>query len=91
MTILVTDGQSSNRDKTVVAAKLMKEAGIHVFAIGVGKAVDFRELEEVASQPPEDFVYNVDDYKSLDAMKYIIANRTCRGILVSTFLSMLSL
>ena len=81
MTILVTDGHSSNRDKTVEVAKLMKEAGIHVFAIGVSKKVDFLKLELVASQPPEEFIYHVIDYKSLEALKYIIVNITCAGIL----------
>ena len=37
----------------------MKKADIYVFAIGVGITVDFRELELVASQPPEDFVFEV--------------------------------
>ena len=79
--ILITDGQSTDRHKTLTAAKRVREAGIHLFAVGVGDQVDFRELEEVASSPPQDYVFEVEDYKSLDMIKYHVANKTCRGTL----------
>ncbi|XP_052279296.1 cartilage matrix protein-like isoform X3 [Dreissena polymorpha] len=78
--IVITDGQSTDRKHTVEAAKLLKDAGIYVFAIGVGKYVAHRELEELASLPSEEFVYEVHDFQSLDKMKFTIANRTCTGI-----------
>ncbi|WAQ98536.1 MATN1-like protein [Mya arenaria] len=82
--IVITDGRSQDRKKTIEAAKLMRASGIHVFAIGVGDGVEYRELEEIATRPPEDYVFEVDDFKSLDAMKYIIANKTCQGTLRTT-------
>lgn len=77
--ILITDGKSTDRGKTLKAAERVREAGIHLFAIGVGDQVDFRELEELASSPTWDYVFEVDDYTSLDAIKYHVANKTCKG------------
>lgn len=78
--VIVTDGKSQDRKKTIETAALARKAGIHVFAIGVGDLVEYRELEEIASRPPEEYVFAVDDFKGLDAMKYILANKTCTGM-----------
>ena len=77
--VVITDGKSQDRKKTFHAAALARKAGIHVFAIGVGDLVEYRELEEIASRPPEEHVFEVDDFQSLDSMKFILANKTCQG------------
>lgn len=77
--VIITDGKSQDRKRTIQTAAHARKAGIHVFAIGVGDLVEYRELEEIASRPPEEYVFEVDDFKSLDAMKYILANKTCTG------------
>ncbi|XP_053405709.1 cartilage matrix protein-like isoform X2 [Mercenaria mercenaria] len=77
--VIITDGKSQDRRKTIQTAALARKAGIHVFAIGVGDRVDYRELEETASRPTEEYVFEVDDFESLDNMKYILSNKTCTG------------
>lgn len=77
--VIITDGKSQDRSKTIHAAKQAKNAGIHMFAIGVGDLVEYRELEKIASRPPEEYVFEVDDFMSLDSMKHILATTTCRG------------
>ena len=77
--VVITDGKSQNRKATLKAAEAARNNGIEIFGFGVGDAVDFRELENIASKPTSDFVYEVEDFQSLDAMKFVLANRACNG------------
>ncbi|KAL4227504.1 hypothetical protein ACF0H5_012948 [Mactra antiquata] len=77
--VVITDGKSQDRKKTLEYAAMARKAGIHMFAIGVGDAIEFRELEQIASFPPEEYVFEVDDFQSLDSMKHVLANKTCKG------------
>ncbi|XP_053375389.1 cartilage matrix protein-like isoform X2 [Mercenaria mercenaria] len=49
--ILLTDGQSSYPKETLVQARLAKESGITILAIGIGDRVDEQELRTVVSPP----------------------------------------
>ncbi|XP_025100084.1 cartilage matrix protein-like [Pomacea canaliculata] len=46
--LLITDGNSQQGEITKIQAKISKEAGIHIFAIGIGK-VHLSELINIAS------------------------------------------
>lgn len=76
--VVITDGKSQNRKATLQAAKAARESGIEIFAFGVGDAFDIRELDNIASRPTSDYVYEVADFQSLDAMKFVLANRACK-------------
>ncbi len=50
--VVITDGKSSvNESETIPAARAVHDAGITVFAVGVGKNIDEEELTAIASRP----------------------------------------
>jgi hypothetical protein len=75
--VVVTDGQSMEPEHTVDAARTLKDSGVKVFAIGVGKSVDDKELTAIASQPTSTFKYHVSDYATLHYITNFLAN--CSG------------
>ncbi|XP_034167612.2 collagen alpha-1(XIV) chain isoform X2 [Pangasianodon hypophthalmus] len=60
--LLLTDGKS--QDDAVAAASRLKNAGVEIIAVGV-KNADEAELKQVASEPLELNVYNVNDFPLL--------------------------
>lgn len=65
MAIIVTDGrpQDNVRDIAVKA----REAGIEIFAIGVGR-VDMTTLRQMASEPLDDHVDYVESYSLIEKL-----------------------
>ena len=63
--IVITDGVSNvNTYRTVVEAQLAREAGAHIFAIGVGLA-ETTELQGIASYPSDDNTFTVANFGDL--------------------------
>lgn len=79
LAIVITDGKSGNREETKIEAKVLREAGISVFAVGVGKRVDVEELHLIASEPSRDHVFHVENYEALHKIKELLAAKTCKG------------
>lgn len=75
--IVLTDGLSANEDLTQREAKLTQLSGISVFAIGIGNGVDLIEIRNIASNPDDNYVFQVDDFNSLDTIKEVLAIKTC--------------
>ena len=83
--IIVTDGRSDDSRATSHEARLLRESGVHVFAVGVGQDVDMQELNAIASEPAEDYVNTVDNYDALNSIKELLAIKACQGnVLVSS-------
>ncbi|CAG5865883.1 unnamed protein product, partial [Menidia menidia] len=55
--VVVTDGQS--QDDVAEPAMVLKMAGVVIFTVGIQDAVD-SELREMASQPQDNHIFNVD-------------------------------
>ncbi|XP_069134272.1 collagen alpha-3(VI) chain-like [Argopecten irradians] len=72
---------SQGKAKTQEEAELAKQAGIYMFAIGIGGGVDEAELRGIASDPDEKFFFIVDTYDKLDTahIKSLLACRACRA------------
>ena len=70
--IVITDGES-NRDPQRVRpeATAARDAGISLFVIGVGNRLNMAELEAIANQPKDRFLYRTRDFNDLE---YVIAN-----------------
>lgn len=81
--VVITDGLSDNRTATALEAARTKEAGIHVFALGVGKDVDLEELDAMASQPSNYYTFLVDGYEGLSNIRELLAIKTCTGELIN--------
>ncbi|KAH9523796.1 Collagen alpha-5(VI) chain [Bulinus truncatus] len=65
--VLLTDGQSDNWRATIKEAEATRDAGIEIFAVGVGEA-DENELVSIASQPSRDHVFYVSDFRDLNTI-----------------------
>jgi len=62
--VVLTDGQSNVSPLlTIPNAQLIKDRGISIVSVGVGKTLSQKELEGIASN--KDDVYNVDDYDGI--------------------------
>ena len=54
-----------------------------MFAIGVGKYVDRKELSDIASDPDDDHMFMVDDFNALSTILEMLAAKTCQGTVLS--------
>lgn len=79
--IVITDGESYYKQKTVLAAEKLRSKGVTVFAIGVGSRVDVDELNSIASKPTEKYVLEVFGYKKLQKIQDTLSKRACEGTL----------
>ncbi|XP_077414909.1 collagen alpha-3(VI) chain-like isoform X2 [Vanacampus margaritifer] len=75
--ILITDGQSSTN--VSAPAQALRDAGIQVFAVGVGNANE-DELREIASPPPETHVFNVVDFDAISGIEGSLITSICEEI-----------
>ncbi|CAL1534586.1 unnamed protein product, partial [Lymnaea stagnalis] len=78
--ITVTDGQSQYPAKTAEAAADARRRGVYMFAVGVGDKVDAKELSDISSDPDEDFVFHVDEFKALSSVTQLLAVKTCKAV-----------
>jgi collagen type VI alpha len=63
--IVITDGESSQPERTVEESRMTRDAGIDVITLGIGKWVVQSELEGMASYPKTRNAFRVYDYGSL--------------------------
>ncbi|XP_037836889.1 integrin alpha-M [Kryptolebias marmoratus] len=71
--IVITDGQSHDRNDLPEAVRLADRKKILRFSIGVGNAFNSygakQELNQIASSPPEQFVFQVENFEALDKIR----------------------
>ena len=69
--LLVTDGQSNNKQATIDSAKRLKNmSGVEIYVVAVGQYINgIDEMVKVATYPPEFNVYRV---KKVSDLKYVI-------------------
>lgn len=75
--IVLTDGLSSSEELTRKEAELTQAAGINVFAIGIGDGFDLIEIQNIASNPHDTYVYQVGDFNSLETIKDVLTIKAC--------------
>ena len=73
--ILVTNGQSY--DSVKIPSSQIHQAGIEVFAVGVGTRVRNSELSAIATDPRHIYMVN---FKTLNDIAKSIVRKACRGI-----------
>ena len=76
--IILTDGTSNSFNNTIQQAALLKQAGVTVFAIGVGNVYQ-QELEAIASQPISSHMFVIGNYTALTHIKGSLNDAACEG------------
>ena len=75
--IVLSDGKSG--DEVSGPAEAARAAGITVFAIGIGGDVDHDELREIANDPDDRYLFEVQDFDVIDNIRSEISQVTCEG------------
>ena len=75
--VVITDAYSNSYSATVAAAQSVHDAGITIFAIGIGGNVDHYELAAMASHPS--YVSDITgfDISQFNALQTTIVNEVC--------------
>ncbi|XP_069136986.1 cartilage matrix protein-like isoform X4 [Argopecten irradians] len=80
--VVITDGMSHNSNATKMAAEGLKDLGVTIFAVGVGKDAQETELQNIASDPVEDHVFQVPCFQSLKTIQERLSIQACSDSLV---------
>ena len=75
--VVITDGHSNSYTATVTAAQNAHDAGITIFAVGVGSGVNNNELNAIASDPSYVSTLTGFDSSQFDALQTTIVNEAC--------------
>ena len=75
--VVITDGRSSDPRRTRIEASRARAHGAHIFAVGVGRFVDTKELRAIAGSDED--VFTVTDYKALKSIREMLAIKACQG------------
>ncbi|XP_046340047.2 uncharacterized protein LOC124121112 [Haliotis rufescens] len=82
--ILLTDGASSNLNRTVQAAERAKRQGITFFTVGIG-SINRQELQAVATEPNCTHVFVLDNFSEIDSLLNEMRKGSCSApIVIST-------
>lgn len=77
--IVVTDGKSTDPEKTVIAALSAHDAELTMFAVGVTASVDLNELEVIASDPVCQHLMLLANFTEFESLTDAIEKKTCEG------------
>ncbi|MEQ2222730.1 hypothetical protein ILYODFUR_029428 [Ilyodon furcidens] len=72
--VVITDGDST--DNVEEPAQRLRQQGVIVFAIGVGK-VNLEELENIANQPSQRFLFTIDNFLALQKLTRGLLQTVC--------------
>uniref|UniRef100_A0A667ZQ85 Matrilin 2 n=1 Tax=Myripristis murdjan TaxID=586833 RepID=A0A667ZQ85_9TELE len=75
VSIVFTDGRS--QDDVSEWANKAKNAGITIYAVGVGKAIE-QELREIASEPDDKHLYYGEDFDKMGEIANKLKTRICK-------------
>jgi collagen type VI alpha len=67
--IVLTDGGSNKFEDTLEQARLTRQAGINLISVGVTNWVNMIELKEVATDPDELNVFNIESFDVITRIK----------------------
>ncbi|KAM9851920.1 collagen alpha-6(VI) chain-like [Aulostomus maculatus] len=72
--VILSDGDST--DDVTVPAQGLRQRGVIVLAIAVGKA-NRQQLESIANRPPERFLFSIDSYQALQKLTSGLLQTVC--------------
>lgn len=75
--VVITDGGSRSPSETRREAALAREAGFHMVVVGVGQYKEEQEWRAIASDPDNDYVFNITSFSFLEALVDSLPRRVC--------------
>ncbi|XP_068710448.1 collagen alpha-1(XIV) chain-like [Montipora foliosa] len=86
MVFLVTDGRSTDRQKTLVKATEVKDDGIQIYVVAVGKSIPgIDEMVKVASYPPTAFLFRVGSYNGFYKVIKLVIQKSGASYNISNY------
>ena len=76
--LFITNHVGENIARSLLEARLAREAGTHVYTLGIGLR-DTRELAGIASAPLSDNIFTVRNYEELHGLAVTLSSRLCTG------------
>ena len=77
LAIIITDGFSSQRQRTLSEASLVHASGVTVMAIGVGMDTNKRVLRAIASDPDSTYYFHINSFSGLKTIEKKLSTKTC--------------
>jgi len=78
--VVITDGRSNvNQSLTIPSAMALREEGIIVYAVGVGRRINMEELNAIASSPENVRLLSGFDVTEFDGLRSRITAEACTG------------
>lgn len=75
--VVMTDGISKNTRITAMEAKVLKERGVHIIVVGVGRNLARKELINIASSPQD--VITATSFRALKKIVVVAKEKVCGG------------
>jgi len=75
--IVITDGGSRSPGQTRFEADKAREAGFHMVVVGVGTYLDEQEWRYIASDPDNDYLFNITNFNALPSLVDSLPRRCC--------------
>ena len=76
--VLLTDGYSNGKS-VYSPATALKNLGVNIFSVGVGSSVSVMELNDIASDPDGDYVFQLDSFNELADWVDRLSSVSCSG------------
>ena len=77
--IVITDGKSRDTPATLEQAQLLRNEGVLVFSVGVGRNLDIPELKGIAGEEFPDRFFESETFDALVDLNVRIIQATCDG------------
>nr|WNX29087.1 VWACP-4 [Colubraria reticulata] len=75
--VVITDGGSWSPAETRRQSDLARQAGFHMVVVGVGQYLDEQEWRAIASDPDNDYIFNITNFNFLESIRDSLPRRIC--------------
>lgn len=79
VTVLLTDGYSTDGRYVADSAKQLRDKGVNIFSVGVGRYVNPKELNTIATDPDSTHVFRLSSFNDLAGWVDKLSAVSCDG------------
>ena len=78
--MVITDGEANvDEELTIPEADEARNRDIIMFAVGIGDQVSYQEIQGIANDPDEKFVFNATGFDGLDDIRAQVVSAACEA------------